>query len=250
MAIACRVAGYWLTTLQSGGILLNLGHVSVRIPGKRLFLVPGRRKSGDLLLTTSAADVITADFDGRLVEGSRGVIPPAEAKIHSWLYKTRDDVAAVCHLHPHYSVLSGVLGLEPKPMCNEGIDMFPVRIFPNNALITTDALGKGVAEAMKGATMCILRGHGIVTTGETPEIAVWRAMLLEEQARLNVLARMASGEGYPGIPQDQVKEFVDHINELVRLAKKTGEPLPRQLFHNELWLHFVRQSEKYRRQAA
>lgn len=211
VAEANRSVGAWYDALGLGHVIMSMGHVSARIPGKGLFVVRGRAPRRDWLVATTEQNLVVADFDGKKVSGAEGVVPPGEVKLHSSLYRLRQDVDAICHAHPHNAVVSSVIGLELKPISNDGLQVFPVSVFESNALISTDALGESLARAMGSTSSCVLRGHGVVTVAGTPEQAVMSSVYLEEQARLNLLARMAGGEGYPGIPEEQVRSYLQHL---------------------------------------
>jgi ribulose-5-phosphate 4-epimerase/fuculose-1-phosphate aldolase len=99
------------------------------------------------------------------------------------------------------------MGLTLKPMCNDGLEMFPIPVFPQNSLISTLPLGNGLAAALGTARACLMQGHGVVTVAPTPEEAVLTMILVEEQAKMNVLARQSLGPNYSGIPQDQVEAY-------------------------------------------
>jgi 3,4-dihydroxyphthalate decarboxylase len=211
VAAANRSVGAWYDALGLGHMIMSMGHVSARVPGKELFVVRGRASRRDWLVRTAERNLIVADFEGRKVGGSADVVPPGEIKLHSSLYRLRQDVDAVCHAHPHNAVVASVLGLVLKPMSNDGLQVFPVSLFENNALISTDGLGESLAAAMGKGSSCILRGHGVVTLAATPEQAVMSSVYLEEQARLNLLGRMAGGENYSGIPEEQVRSYLQHL---------------------------------------
>lgn len=54
---------------------------------------------------TRPEDVILVDLEGRKIQGSDDLDPPQEVSIHSWLYRTRQDVDSVVHIHPATVVL-------------------------------------------------------------------------------------------------------------------------------------------------
>jgi ribulose-5-phosphate 4-epimerase/fuculose-1-phosphate aldolase len=99
------------------------------------------------------------------------------------------------------------MGLTLKPMCNDGLEIFPIPVFPQHSLISTLPLGSGLAAALGNARACLMQGHGVGTVAPTPEEAVLTMILVEEQAKMNVLARQSLGPNYSGIPQDQVEAY-------------------------------------------
>jgi 3,4-dihydroxyphthalate decarboxylase len=241
LAVANRVLGSWFITLGLGSILMTFGHVSEKTAAKDQFCVRGRPLTNDILIKTTTNEIVTVDYSANKVGGSPGVSMPGETKLHSFIYKTRNDINAVCHAHPHFSVLAADLGLKLKPMCNEGIDLIPVKVYNNNALISNDVRGADLVRALGKANSCLLRGHGAVTLGDSCEVAVMRMIQLEEQARLNVLAFMAKGSRYNGIPEDQAGKYLKGAREGLRRSGLSEDQINRHLSGLNLWEYLAKQ---------
>jgi 3,4-dihydroxyphthalate decarboxylase len=241
LAVANRVMGYWYNTLGLDNILMTLGHVSERLDDGNRFLVKGRPPVDDMLIKTRSHDIVTVNLDAVKVGGSDDVSIPGETKLHSSIYKNRDDVRAVCHAHPHFAVLTSILDLKLRPICNEGIDLFPIPVFRNNALISTDELGMGLVERLGKANACLLRGHGSVTLAGSCEEAVIRMMQLEEQARLNLYAFIAKGPSYKGIPQDHAERYIQATWESLRRSGLSEERIKSQISGLSIWNYLVEQ---------
>jgi len=241
LSIANRVLGNWYITVGLGSVLMTFGHVSEKIAVKDQFCVRGRPLVDDYLTKTTANDIVTVDLSANKVDGSSDVSMPGETKLHSFIYKSRNDVKAVCHAHPHFSVLAADLGLKLKPMCNEGIDLFPVKIYNNNALISNDERGSGLVRALGQADSCLLTGHGAITLGDSCEVAVIRMIQLEEQARLNVLAFMAKGSKYTGIPKNQASEYLNGAREGLRHSGLSEDQIKKHLSGLNLWGYLAKQ---------
>jgi ribulose-5-phosphate 4-epimerase/fuculose-1-phosphate aldolase len=167
-----------------------LGHVSVRSPTGDGVLVRSRGPHEHGLLFTRPDDVHEAPDDGAPLPHDYRL--PNEFPIHSQVLRARPDVDAVVHVHPPAVVACELAGLQLRPiigaynipamrMARNG---FPV--FSRSVLINTDELGRAVADALGGSPACILRGHGIVTVGETVEQAVVRALNIESLARVTL----------------------------------------------------------------
>jgi ribulose-5-phosphate 4-epimerase/fuculose-1-phosphate aldolase len=61
-----------------------------------------------------------------------------------------------------------------------------VPVYPRSVLVRTPELGRAVAHAMGDADVCVLRGHGIVTGGESVAQATMRALDLAELSRISI----------------------------------------------------------------
>ncbi len=204
LAIANRLlAEFDLAT----GVTMSLGHVSMRVPtAPDTFLVKGRGYEVDALALMRPEDMVLCDLEGSVLEAPAGTSQCTEVKIHSCIYKARPDVSSVVHVHPRYTVLFSVLGLDMVPVCREGMPLVrePVPVYPDVALITTDEEGTAVAETLGGGRLALLRGHGAVTVGKSPSESVMTMLQLEEQARMNWLAYAVGGPNHARIPEEQI----------------------------------------------
>ena len=192
------------------GILASLGHVSMRVPNQpELFVVKGRGYKIDALPAVRPEEMIVCDMEGNMVDGPMGTSQCHEVKMHSTLLRERPDVHSVCHVHPRFTVVMGLLGAQLRPMCNEGHQMVrdEVPVHPHSKLILTEEDGMEVVSTMGDKSAVILRGHGAATTGVTVEDAVITMLSLEEQARMNWYAYTAAGKDYQGIPESNMDEY-------------------------------------------
>jgi ribulose-5-phosphate 4-epimerase/fuculose-1-phosphate aldolase len=192
------------------GVLASLGHVSMRVPGQPdLFVVKGRGYEVDALAVVKPEQMIVVDTEGNMVDGPRGTSQCYEVKMHSCLLRERPEVQAVCHVHPRFTVLMGLLEVQLQAMCNEGHQLVrePLPVYPHSKLILSDEDGMGVVEAMGSRPAVLLRGHGAATVGKNMEEAVMNMLQLEEQARMNYYAFCALGRDYKGIPPEDMDEF-------------------------------------------
>src|SRR6266511_1562477 len=206
VAIANRVlAEVGLAT----GPLATLGHASMRLPsdpGK--FVVKGRGYRIDALAKMTPDDMVVCDLDGNKVDGPPDVTQCFEVKMHSCLYRTRQDVRSAVHAHPRYAVVMGVLGATLRPMCNEGIELVrrPLPVYPHNKIILSDEEGMEVVQAMGDGPVVLLFGHGATTAASSLDQAVMAMLNLEEQARMNWIAYCAAGPNHPFIPEHLIEE--------------------------------------------
>ena len=86
-----------------------------------------------------------------------------------------------------------LVGAYNIPAARLAADGIPV--FARSVLINTDALAAEMRAAMGDRPVCVLRGHGITTTGATLEQAVARALAVDSLARM--ACRVAAAGGTP-----------------------------------------------------
>jgi ribulose-5-phosphate 4-epimerase/fuculose-1-phosphate aldolase len=182
VAIACRVVG-----LNLG----STGHVSARIPGtNEMYLrCRGGGTEGGLRYT-DLHDVRQVDFDGEGQELGQRHFAPGETPVHGEVYRARPEVGAVVHAHPYYTLLCGMAGLDFRPIVGgyapglARIAMLGVPTYPRAATVTDKQMAIDMLETMRDRELCLLRAHGIVTTGRTVQQAVSLALQLEHLAKI------------------------------------------------------------------
>ena len=206
VAEACRVMAF-------AGLATDvLGHVSFRLgPDELLVRCRGSQDKG--LLFTTPDDVHLVRFDGRN-EVPAGYTMPSELPIHVEVMRSRPAVNAVVHAHPQATVMADLAGLRLRPiigaynipamrMAHDGIPVYPRAVLIRRAELAVEMLA-----AMGRSPVCVLRGHGLVTSGTTIAEAVIRALNVESLAR--VVLRVAQAGGHPpDLPDEDIAELPD-----------------------------------------
>ena len=206
VATACRILA------QQGLAADVLGHVSVRLDADRLLLrCRGPEDRG--LLFTVADDVRVVGLDGR-GDLDGGYAIPNEFHIHTELFRARPDVQAVVHAHPRDVMIADLAGIQLRQvfgaynipasrLANQGVP-----VYPRSVLVRTPELGRAVAAATGDSAACILRGHGVVTTGESVEQATLRALDLAELSRISTEVTLLGGRPHV-LADDDMQELPD-----------------------------------------
>ena len=91
-----------------------------------------------------------------------------------------------------------MVGAYNIPAARLAADGIPV--FARAVLINTDALAAEMRAAMGDRPVCVLRGHGITTTGATLEQAVARALAVDSLARMACRVRRRRRDARPRSP--------------------------------------------------
>ena len=162
------------------GLCGGFGHVSVRIPGTdHIMMTPSGPPGG-----ASLSDIVTLTLKGEKIRGDGR--PNRELPIHTSIYRIRDDVQSIVHVHPPKIVAFSIAGKEIFPMGYAEKRFSPsVRIFGEpggEVYIDSDALGEKMARALGRDSALMIRAHGAVTVGDSIEDACISAVLLEQTA--------------------------------------------------------------------
>jgi ribulose-5-phosphate 4-epimerase/fuculose-1-phosphate aldolase len=166
------------------------GNLSIRIPGtERVLITP----SGISLRDITPEIIIEVDIEGNLLNGKKNLKPSKETPFHTSIYRIRSDVMAIAHVHPPFST---ALSLKDKP--------FPLLTAPGMvnlvkvpivefALMGTKELCDYVSEAARQnmeVKALLLKGHGIIGMGPDIASAYYIADLVEDNAKVALLASM------------------------------------------------------------
>ncbi len=186
------------------------GHVSIRVPGTDLVLIPGhlhhQKKTFDDL---STEDIVLMDMDGKLVEGNTD--PPGERFLHTMIYKRRPDVQSILHNHPRLGVAFSIAGVEILPVGFRGSIFYPkVPVCDYAGQIDSAETGDIVAKALGSGRSVLLQGHGAVTVGANAEEVCVAAIALEDTAEKQLLASLI-GTPRPLGPEQLDGQFVKGI---------------------------------------
>ena len=168
------------------GLADNVGHVSVRDPNEDVLHINPRTASrGEI----RPEDVVEVTLEGEPVDPGAPE-PVSEREIHAALYREREDVDAVLHLHPPLMTLFGISGTDLVPVYFRAafLEEGKVPVLDRPDKITTREDSDRMLEAMDGQNQVLMRGHGAVVADESVEHALARAMFLESNAYYQLYA--------------------------------------------------------------
>jgi ribulose-5-phosphate 4-epimerase/fuculose-1-phosphate aldolase len=214
------------TVVGAGLVVGSGGNLSARIPGRESCWVTGagtwldalRREdfvrvrigavSGDSPGTAPGTGA-AVPAAGAATTGPAGPAPTSELPLHLATYLARPDVNAVVHLHPQTAVLLDALNVTIRLITTD--HAYYLRRVARTPFRRpgTAALAEVAAEAAVDANCVLLAHHGCSVLADTVELAVKRALYLEEAARLTYRAvALSNGHAVPECPE----EFLQHID--------------------------------------
>jgi ribulose-5-phosphate 4-epimerase/fuculose-1-phosphate aldolase len=170
--------------LNGEGLTTCFGHVSARTAAGDVLISPSTGPG----LVREAADLLTLDLDGAVLNGDPALVP-REAAIHLAILARRPDVAAVCRFHGPAAMAWSTLG-RPLP-ATTGMGLFLGHEVPNFGTwttVTTPQHADKLAACLGDGPAVLLEGFGAVTVGASVAEAVARAWLLERAAQAVVSA--------------------------------------------------------------
>lgn len=184
-------------------------------------------RDGDHLLITpsgAASAELTPDSLARMaLDGSgayEGLLPPSsEWRFHHDIYRARPDVGAIVHTHSTYATALAVLRRD-IPAAHYMIAAFgsPTVRCTDYAPYGTPELSRLAVAGLGERHAVLLGSHGAIVTGDGIKRAMWRAIELEELAKVYYLASLAGSLVI--LPDDEIERIVERFENYGAGAKK------------------------------
>jgi L-ribulose-5-phosphate 4-epimerase len=164
-------------------VVSTFGVVSVRIPTKDLLLIT---PSGFSKARLSRENLIVVDFDSNLIEGK--FRPSVETPMHTYIHRHRPDLATVIHTHSPMACAFAAADVEIPCVSAEQAFYLGGRIpiVRKYSLPGTkdEAELAAILKALETRNAVLLRKHGVVVVGKTPEKGLDTAIVLEDVATI------------------------------------------------------------------
>lgn len=185
--------------LAAQGVVDGFGHVSMRHPDAPQRYLMARAVAPALV---TPEDILEYDLDSRPcnAQGRKSFL---ERFIHGEVYKARPDVMAVVHSHSPSVVPFGLVRAKMGAMFHNaaflaaGVPVFDIRdkFGPTDLLVGDGDKAEALAETLGPKHVVLMRAHGSVAVGPSLEVAVFRAVYTEVNARIQHWAQaLAAGE--------------------------------------------------------
>lgn len=166
-----------------------LGHVTVRDPEHEdlLWVNP----LGTSFRRIKVSNLIQVDHQGA-VRAGQGTVNPVGLLLHAAVHAARPEVVAVCHAHSPHGKAFSTLGRLLDPITQDSAVFFGQQALIREPRLTLDAASAAAfAEALGQHRVAIQVGHGIFTTGETPDEAAWWFVAMERACEVQMIAQAA-----------------------------------------------------------
>ena len=167
----------------------TFGNISVFDRARGLMAIS---PSGMDYFSTTPADVVVTDLEGRVVEGTRK--PSSELDLHRLFYQRRGDVNGVVHTHSSFATILSCLGWAIEPIhylvAYSGDQVPCIPYYHFGSLELAEAAWDAMGERYNG---CLLGNHGLLAVGGSLSFAFDAAQQLEFLAKVYYHARLAGG---------------------------------------------------------
>nr|WP_154983447.1 class II aldolase/adducin family protein [Paenibacillus xylanexedens] len=207
--IRAELTKYARKAVTQGLVVGPGGNISAR-SGNTMLLSP----SGFALEELEPDEWIAIDMEtGETQAGASR--PSSEVLMHLFSYRANPDIQAIVHTHPAYTIaLSLVFDHLPHLFPDQSALVGDIGFVPY-VLPTTKLLADAVAAKVTEHSALILVNHGLVTTGKNLREAYYRTQVVEESAKVYMIAKAA---GEPKILTDaEYKEIQSLESEAYRV---------------------------------
>lgn len=147
--------------------------------------------------------------------------PSSEIQMHLQCFRKREDIQAVLHAHPSYSVGVSSTGIEIPNMFPDFTAMIHNIKYLDYMIPTTNVLADAVADVIQETDVVVMRNHGVLTVGKSMKEAYFFMQLTEEAAKVYTISNLV---GEPRIlTEDECLELKNLSSEQyrARLLKKS-----------------------------
>jgi len=160
------------------------GNISVRVDLKRILISPTGVSKGFI----KASDLVLTDMNGNVLSEKKN--PSTELPMHLQIYKERNDIQSVCHLHPPYATGFAVAGipLDQYVLTEAEITLGKIPLI-EYAAPGTEELARKLIPHLKNSEVFLLSNHGALTVGIDVFDAYFNMEVLEHYAHILFIAK-------------------------------------------------------------
>ena len=183
--------------LADQGVFDAAGHVSMRHPGHPERFLMSRSLAPQMI---TADDIMEFDIDSNAIDarGRNGFI---ERYLHGEIFRARPDVMAIAHSHSPSTIAFGLSNVPMRAMYHNaaflaaGVPVFDIRdkFGATDIVISTAEKGAALAKVLADKPVALLRAHGMVATGPSLPVAVFRAIFTVTSANIQHQALALGG---------------------------------------------------------
>ena len=183
--------------LADQGVFDAAGHVSMRHPGHAERFLMSRSLAPQMI---TADDIMEFDIDSNPID-ARGRNAFIERYLHGEIFRARPDVMAIAHSHSPSTIAFGLSNVPMRAMYHNaaflaaGVPVFDIRekFGATDIVVSSSEKGAALAKVLADKPVALLRAHGMVATGPSLPVAVFRAIFMVTSANIQHQALALGG---------------------------------------------------------
>jgi L-fuculose-phosphate aldolase len=177
-----------LRLMSEGLVERTWGNISVRVNEENMLITPSGRSYEEL----TRDDIVLVNYHSGKYEGPAQ--PSSEKKLHSEIYRARNDVNAVVHTHQMNASTVAAARREVPPILDDMTQIIgPTVRCTEYALSGTRKLVRKTVKALRGRNAALMANHGAVCVGRDMDEAFVVCQVLEKACRAFIEAEFLGG---------------------------------------------------------
>jgi len=172
---------------------------------ERLGDVVYMKASGICFESAKEEDYVGVDLNtGKVVDGR--LRPTSEMWMHLECYKVREDVSAVIHTHPIFSIAYAFQGETLKPFTPDMVALLGSEIPVIEYVVPGGKeFASEVGKVIKNCNGVLVKNHGLVTVGSNLKEAYYRTLLIEDGIKMVIFAKLLGKMQF--FTEEQIEEI-------------------------------------------
>ncbi|MFO0576233.1 MAG: class II aldolase/adducin family protein [Polyangia bacterium] len=197
-------------------------HVSLRLPGpERHFLI---NPFGLFFDEVTASSLVKIGLDGCAVEPTPFAVNPAGFVIHSAIHAAREDAHCIVHTHTRAGCAVAAQREGLLPLNQMSMEFYGQVAYHDYEGVSLDLdEQQRLVRDLGGKLVMILRNHGLLTVGGSPQQAFLRMYYLEKACEIQVSAQ-AGGTALVIPPQEVCAHAERQLNGSFPTASQGNTP--------------------------
>lgn len=185
-------------------------HISARLPDGNIIITPHNVTFDKV----NSKNIVTVTLDGEIVSNNGYKVMPQAANIHLETYKARKDINAIIHTHSKYGVILSSLECGMQFTNQQSLRFYDDISYHHYDGLALDNEGKAIANSLGDKNnMMILDNHGIITTAESIEKAIYKHYYFEQAIELGVKT-LTTGQKIKLIPDEVCKKTSEQFTKI------------------------------------
>ena len=197
---------------------LTYTHLSARSSsGESFYIFP----FGSLFSEVTPDSLLEVSLDGKVLQGREDQYNRTGYVIHCNLYRARQDINAIFHLHTIAGVAVSVMKFGLLPLSQFALHFYNLVSYHDYDSLALDHVqhGQKMVRDLDSNKVMILRNHGTITAGATIEEAMFYTRHLEKACRVQVEALRA---GYENLIIPDAAICQQAVKDLLTFEKNLG----------------------------
>lgn len=186
LSVREELCKYARKIVEKGMVVGPGGNISAR-DGDTMLVSP----SGFALEEILPEQWVAVSIADGSIQAAPGLRPSSEVLMHLYGYQVNPAIGAMIHTHPANSIAFGLIEEKLPIMFPDQAALTGETGFVPYVVPTTALLANAVKEKINAYTTLLLGNHGLVAVGRNLREAYYRTEVVEESARIYLLAKAA-----------------------------------------------------------